>query len=494
MRVVVAIAAAAVSVAAGSAGGAAELAATPAQVWVSDGAIHAIAATSAVVYVGGEFTLLGRATGSWVELTPSGSLGRPWPTVEGERLGGRRRRSRGLVPRREPREGGRRRAREARPGAKRSHRRPEVERVGHGRIGLVARPARRGSLVVGDFTKVNRQARSGFAVLDGRTGRLRPLRLPLKGSGSAVASRPGLLYVAGSFSKTVRTRARRSSCSMRDGERSDGASRAPGGIDSLTPSGRLLYATGSFTSLGGQRREGVAAVDLRRHRPTGWAPQIDGYVATATPSGDGRVVYLAGEFAAVGGRSRRGLAAVSARTGSVTPWDPNVGGTVAAVVPSGDGRVVYFGGEFESVGETGRSTSQRIDAATGLPTPWDPATNASVNTLVRSSGGALLAGGTFETAAAPDAMRSRRSRPTDRGPSVDPPARHRPCAERSPDGGRVYVGGRFVSPERNERSMATIDAATNAVEPFSDPMNAAVWTIAPTADGSTVYIGGASRP
>ena len=495
MRVLVATAAAAVAslVAAALAGGAHEFAASPAQFWVSDGEIHAIAATSSAVYVGGEFTLLGRFTGSWVELTPAGGLGRPWPTVQGNvadavsdgRGGWFVTGSLGTV------------GTVARPRLARLKPDRTVDRRWTASVtgGSISSLARRGAdlVVVGDFTRVNGVARSGLAVLDGRTGRLRPQQLSLKGHATAVASVAGsrLLYVAGWFSQTGRNT--RSMLLALDG-RGRVAWRLPtaDSIDALTPSGGLLYAAGSFTAVGGKKREGVAAIDLRRHRPTAWAPQVDGYVATATPSRDRRVVYLAGEFAAVGGRSRRGLAAVSARTGSVTPWDPNVGGTVASVVSSADGRIVYFGGEFESVGEVERSNLAAVDAATGAATPWDPATNSSVAVL-RSSGGALLAGGSFETAAA--LRRNALAALAADGSSVLPwtaPVRGIVRAlTRSPDGSRVYVGGRFVyGSERSERSMATIDIGTSAMLPFSDPMNAAVWTVAPTDDGATVYVGG----
>ena len=50
----------------------------PAQAWVTDGNVYAVAATPGGVYVGGSFTLLGRPTGSWVALKAgAGVLPRP---------------------------------------------------------------------------------------------------------------------------------------------------------------------------------------------------------------------------------------------------------------------------------------------------------------------------------------------------------------------------------------------------------------------------------
>lgn len=497
MRVSFAIAAAAAtaSVVVTPAGGLAELAASPARYWVSDGTIHAIAATPRSVYLGGEFNLLGPYTGSWVELAPSGVVGRAWPVVDGDvelavsdgsggwYIAGD---FRGV--------GGVARAGLARLRGNRTVDRNWKPPAGTGSISALA--LRGNALIVGgEFAKIAGKLRHGFAALDARTGGLLPLRLGLRGSTSALGTVAGspLLYVAGNFSRTGKKT--RSMLLAFDPRRGKIAWRLPtsGSITTLTASSRrVLYAAGSFSAIGKEKREGVAAIDLTRHRATSWAPQIDGYVAVAVPSPNGQVVYLAGEFAAVGGRSRRGLAAVSARTGSVTPWDPNIGGTVAAIVPSANGAVVYFGGEFESVGDVERSNLAAVDAQAASPTAWDPATNAEVSVLVRSTGGALLAGGAFETAAAK--RRNGLAAITPDGAAVEewvPPVRGIVRAlTRSPDGSRVYVGGRFVfGSERVERSLATIDVGTGAIEPFSDPMNAAVWTIA-SGDGSTVYVGG----
>jgi hypothetical protein len=62
-------------------GGATAFTATPARLWITDGDVHAVAATPSSVYVGGDFELIGAHTGSWVEIDPAGRLARPWPLV-----------------------------------------------------------------------------------------------------------------------------------------------------------------------------------------------------------------------------------------------------------------------------------------------------------------------------------------------------------------------------------------------------------------------------
>ncbi len=167
MRVVVAIAAAAAVARAWwstPAGGIAELAATPAQVWVSDGTIHAIAATPRSVYVGGEFNLLGPVPPG---LGRARALGRRRPRRGRPSTGTSQRavadgrggwylagnfRSVGGVARAQ-----------ARPAAERSHRRPELEPpAGTGSVSALARRGER-AVVGGDFAKVAGKPEHGFA-------------------------------------------------------------------------------------------------------------------------------------------------------------------------------------------------------------------------------------------------------------------------------------------------------------------------------------------
>ena len=46
----------------------------PAAIWIADGTVSTVAATPGGVYVGGDFSLLGPLTGSWVDVRASGSV------------------------------------------------------------------------------------------------------------------------------------------------------------------------------------------------------------------------------------------------------------------------------------------------------------------------------------------------------------------------------------------------------------------------------------
>ena len=58
----------------------------------------------------------------------------------------------------------------------------------------------------------------------------------------------------------------------------------------------------------------------------------------------GPTVYAVGTFTTMGGQTRNRIAAIDAGTGAVTAWDPNADGDIYAVGVSGS--VVYVGGNF----------------------------------------------------------------------------------------------------------------------------------------------------
>src|SRR3954467_11713477 len=54
----------------------------PTHIWITDGTVHAVASTPGAVYVGGDFSLIGPPTGSWVDLEPAGQV-RSTPNILG---------------------------------------------------------------------------------------------------------------------------------------------------------------------------------------------------------------------------------------------------------------------------------------------------------------------------------------------------------------------------------------------------------------------------
>ncbi len=164
----------------------------------------------------------------------------------------------------------------------------------------------------------------------------------------------------------------------------------------LSEDGNTLYIGGAFNSVRekppgttGQTFavNKVAAIDVATGAPIRtWKPAVtsnDGQapVVRALAVKDGKV-YIGGKFTTVDGQPRRNLAAVDASTGAVDPsFAPSVGdstSTVFALLP--DTSKIYIGGQFANVNGTSRGNLAAVDASTGA---LDAAWRARANNLVR---------------------------------------------------------------------------------------------------------------
>ena len=178
-------------------------------------------------------------------------------------------------------------------------------------------------------------------------------------------------------------------------------------------SGSTVYAGGSFTSIGGQPRNYIAALDATSGAATAWNPNANQASCTRSPS-PARTVYAGGNFTSIGGRAarhiaaldatpaeatrleperepaasyaarrlrlapstpaatsrasaaqpRNRIAALDATSGAATDWNPNANGLVYALAVSGS--TVYAGGSFTRIGGLSRTGIAALDATTGL--------------------------------------------------------------------------------------------------------------------------------
>jgi hypothetical protein len=131
-------------------------------------------------------------------------------------------------------------------------------------------------------------------------------------------------------------------------------------------SGSTVYAGGYFTSVGGQTRNRIAAIDALGNA-TGWNPDASGSgnfnVRALAVSGS--TVYAGGYFTSIGGQTRNRIAALDA-SGNATGWNPTAGWNpdaypdevYALAVSSGK---VYIGGAFTNVGPYVLSNVARLN-------------------------------------------------------------------------------------------------------------------------------------
>ncbi len=172
------------------------------------------------------------------------------------------------------------------------------------------------------------------------------------------------------------------------------------GVYSLALSGSTVYAGGYFTSVDGQPRNGLGAINTTTGQPTSWNPDPQGgYLGVHALTTSHQAVYVGGGFESIGGKQRHHIAAIDAATGQATSWNPG-----ASLSPARNARVyalaapggtVYVGGSFNAIGGQERRRIAAIDADTGRATNWKPYANGAVTTLVVGPDGSLWAGGGF---------------------------------------------------------------------------------------------------
>ena len=137
------------------------------------------------------------------------------------------------------------------------------------------------------------------------------------------------------------------------------------------------YAGGSFSTVGGQSRQTLAALDTTTGNATSWNPTPAGrsFVGPSIRAlaVSGSTVYTAGGFTSIGGQPRNKLAALDAGTGNATSWNPDPNGEVKALAISGS--TVYVGGSYSVIGGQDRQGLGAVSSATGNATNWDPRLN-----------------------------------------------------------------------------------------------------------------------
>jgi len=164
-------------------------------------------------------------------------------------------------------------------------------------------------------------------------------------------------------------------------------------VYSLYLNGNVLYLGGTFTSIGGQTRNRLAAIDLTTKAVTSFNANVNGIVRTMVLGGN--ILYIGGDSTSVGGQTRNRIAGIDITTGLVTSLDPNASDVVLTLILNGD--LLYAGGYFTSLGGQDRNRFAAIDTATGLVTSLNIGFNAVVRTMLLYEG-ILYVGGDFTNA------------------------------------------------------------------------------------------------
>jgi trimeric autotransporter adhesin len=250
----------------------------------------------------------------------------------------------------------------------------------------------------------------------------------------------------------------------------------------------VVYAGGVFRSIGGVPRNRLAAIDVPSGRATDWNPGANQVVRALAVSGP--IVYAGGSFDSIGGTRRKGIAALDAATGSPTAWNPRAEGAVRAIVA--DGSTVYVGGSFSQISLQPRAYVAALDAVTGEATSWDPDLDGTVRALAKD-GSTLYVGGDFEHAGATTrhlvasldlatgALTDWEANPV--GPT------HPQIYALGVSGSAVFAGGDYAEiGEQPRRNIASVDRGTGLATPWDAGVNTTIYSLA--IEAGYVYYGG----
>ncbi len=361
--------------------------------------------------------------------------------------------------------------------------------------------------VGGDFGIIGGESRPCIAALDSRTGHATSWNPKADAAVSAFALRGRSLYVSGAFYNVGGRFCRFLAELSLD---SDSASTwnmnidqsppnwlFPPGVAELKVAGDRLYVAGRFTTIGGEQRNGLAAIDLQSHSVTTWAPEVVP-LSSVQPAqiSDMEIrattLYACGLFRSLGGRPISGdgsVGAIDTETGLATGWDPRPNGGVLTLGMSDD--AIYVGGGFTSIGSdwVWRNGLAALDLTTGRATSWDPHPDEAYVLSLATSSNTLYVGGAFSRLSGE--VRSNLAAFDTRDGSLTPwnPAANGGVTELAVGGSVIYAGGQFTGIGGQTRHyLAAIDSATGTATPWDPDPDDFVNAI--TVAGSTVYVGG----
>jgi hypothetical protein len=230
----------------------------------------------------------------------------------------------------------------------------------NGAVGKMTRNSSR-LFVEGNFTQIDVTTRSNLASFDFATGALNGFSAPASGNSFiAFAASDDQVFVARAFCLHQMGMCLYSlSWSAYDATTGANTGWNTGVIQtsSLNPAAVVLMTHGDQLLIGGDYiqyggRFNLISVSQATGALTSWNPSIAGPFATVTAFGaSGNTVFVAGSFTSIGGQARNGLAALDATTAAVLPWNPagGGGGSLAATDSS-----MFVGGDFTSFGPEAR--------------------------------------------------------------------------------------------------------------------------------------------
>ena len=266
----------------------------------------------------------------------------------------------------------------------------------------------------------------------------------------------------------------------------------------LSSDNSILYVGGLFSSIGGQSRRDLAAINTSTGLATSFNPNPNDRVLNLTLTTNGSVLYVGGNFTSIGGQTRPGLAAINTSTGLATSFNPNSNGSVEEFTLTSDNSILYVGGLFSSIGGQSRRNLAAINTSTGLATSFNPDPNNSVYNLTLNTDDSILYASGFFTSIGGEnrqklaAINTSTGLATSFNPNPNPGYTDVYEHALSSDDSILYVGGSFTSiGGQSRRRLAAISTSTGLANSFNPSIGSdSVSNFSLASDDSSLYVGG----
>lgn len=264
-------------------------------------------------------------------------------------------------------------------------------------------------------------------------------------------------------------------------------------VTDLVVSGSTIYLIGTFTSVDGQPRSRVAAINAVDGSVTAFNPNANASVLGLAVSDDGSTVYVGGYFTFIGGRNLANLAALRATDGSATSFNPVVNGRVDALALSGS--TLYMGGTFSHIGRVERNHIGAVSTVDGTVTAFNPGSSdfgcdvcGGVFDLV-VSGSTVYASGLFTEIGGQERNTLAALNAADGQALAFNPNPDNTVIRMALSGSTLYVAGGFTSIGGQERNyVAAVNAGSGEITGFNPNLDSVGLAIAVSPSG--VYLGG----
>lgn len=260
-----------------------------------------------------------------------------------------------------------------------------------------------------------------------------------------------------------------------------------GGVRAVALAGGMLYVGGDFTALSGVARGGLAAVDAVTAAVAAFNPAPDRPVSRLTVAGG--LLYAAGFFATMAGQPRHGVAAFDTATSRLTPWTAGVLGLEAVNGIAAANGLVYLGALIRTGAGSFEGALAAVNASSG-GLVWTFATRTAPSAIALA-GNRLIAAANFATSAPEFPIPSLAAFDPATGTRLawDVIQPDQGATELAVIGDTVYVGGTFTHVGSTQRlRLAAYDIRTGALLPWNP--SAGGWVSTLSVQGTSVFAGG----